>query len=65
MTAPELHETLEKFTREHGLFHLQDQLIRALVKSVTVEKAEFTGPGFKIVIRNKAVKSKSGLSTIN
>jgi len=54
MNATEhFQNTVEAYGKEHGLFQLQSELIRALVKSVTVDKAEFSGPGFKIVIRNK------------
>ncbi len=52
MSKNELKETLEAFKNEHGIFALQDALIRALVESVTVEKAVFEGDRFKITIKN-------------
>ncbi|MBC8094349.1 MAG: hypothetical protein H7Y43_00925 [Akkermansiaceae bacterium] len=59
MTTQELNATLEAFKEEHGIFHYQDALIRALVKSVTLEKVEFTGPGFRITIRNPKPKLRA------
>jgi hypothetical protein len=56
MSTEELQAALEAFKQEHGIFHYQDALIRALVKSVTLDKVEFVGPGFRILIRNKKAK---------
>lgn len=47
---------LQAFKLEHGIWKYQSELIRALVESVTIEKQEFVGEGFKIVIRNPKKK---------
>jgi hypothetical protein len=62
MTTQQLKAALDAFKQEHGIFAYQSELIRALVESVTVTEASFTGPGFNIRIRNPSPKLRASES---
>ena len=57
MSTQELTNVLAEYGREHGLFQLQSELLRALLISTgEMKRVEFQGPGFKVIIR----KAKGG-----